>query len=377
MRHYQVEVTVLTNLFIGSGETFTKKEYAYDRRTLAVHIIDMKKMMEFLMKRNMLQQYERFLLNPKERDLMAWLKRMKLEFRLSEITAYTVDNDLPLERNLNEIHLFIKDAYGIPYVPGSSIKGMIRTSLIGAHYIQKNQGQEDLFSEEANHYIYELKRSSRSRRQILNALKNIDAEDRSAFRAKVPGERDSKNIDIVRDLSKYISVSDSNPIDLSQLTLSQKIDMTYREEERPLPILRETLKENSRFSFTLSIPDKIPFSNVDFPYTIESILDALHIKNQQDPDFAFDAPHWKSYKHLFRLGGGVGFQNKTFYVSKYGTRDGSAVTKEILKKLFPSNHKHDQNKVGQSPHLIKMTEVGEEIELMGLCTAKYKELQVP
>lgn len=29
-----------------------------------------------------------------------------------------------------EIDAFIKDAYGMPYIPGSSIKGMIRTALI-------------------------------------------------------------------------------------------------------------------------------------------------------------------------------------------------------------------------------------------------------
>ena len=29
-----------------------------------------------------------------------------------------------------EINTFIKDAYGMPYVPGSSIKGMFRTALI-------------------------------------------------------------------------------------------------------------------------------------------------------------------------------------------------------------------------------------------------------
>ena len=36
-----------------------------------------------------------------------------------------------------EIDTFVKDAYGMPYVPGSSIKGMIRTALISWE-IQRN-----------------------------------------------------------------------------------------------------------------------------------------------------------------------------------------------------------------------------------------------
>ena len=37
----------------------------------------------------------------------------------------------------HEIQCFIKDAYGMPYIPGSSIKGMIRSALL-AYEVKKN-----------------------------------------------------------------------------------------------------------------------------------------------------------------------------------------------------------------------------------------------
>ena len=38
-----------------------------------------------------------------------------------------------------EILTSVKDAYGCPYVPGSSLKGALRTVLLGAVVIRKNE----------------------------------------------------------------------------------------------------------------------------------------------------------------------------------------------------------------------------------------------
>ena len=64
-------------------------------------------------------------------------------------------------------------------------------------------------------------------------------------------------------------VSDSKPIALKNLTLSQKIDYSFSGKEMPLPILREALIPGTEIIFELTIDTSV------CKYTIKDILEAL------------------------------------------------------------------------------------------------------
>ena len=88
-------------------------------------------MYQQLKKKNLTGEYEKFLLNPKEKDLYMWLVNKGITYAESKKWAeYSFDcSDAVLDRNTKEISLFVKDVYGKPFVPGSSLKGALRTIL--------------------------------------------------------------------------------------------------------------------------------------------------------------------------------------------------------------------------------------------------------
>ncbi len=60
---------------------------------------------------------------------------------LCDYTINTFDLDEKKER-LNDIHLFMKNIYQQPYIPGNSLKGALRTALINAMVSQSIKNQE-------------------------------------------------------------------------------------------------------------------------------------------------------------------------------------------------------------------------------------------
>lgn len=86
----------------------------------------------FLQKNNLAEEYEKFMLNDKSKDLGYWLREHKIKNEdINKWTKYELDcGDAIFENKKMEIIPFIKDAYDKPYIPGSSIKGMLRTILL-------------------------------------------------------------------------------------------------------------------------------------------------------------------------------------------------------------------------------------------------------
>lgn len=141
LQHYTITLHTEGPVFIGSGRTIGKKEYIYDRYANKVHIPNMEKMFAYFMKRGLLASYEEYLLNGKI-DFVYWLKDNRItEREFMPWIAYTMDSgDAVIEqKSKKEILTSVKDAYGCPYVPGSSLKGALRTVLLGAVVIRKNE----------------------------------------------------------------------------------------------------------------------------------------------------------------------------------------------------------------------------------------------
>ena len=131
LQHYTITLHTEGPVFIGSGRTIGKKEYIYDRYANKVHIPNMEKMFAYFMKRGLLASYEEYLLNGKI-DFVYWLKDNRItEREFMPWIAYTMDSgDAVIEqKSKKEILTSVKDAYGCPYVPGSSLKGKLRTLL--------------------------------------------------------------------------------------------------------------------------------------------------------------------------------------------------------------------------------------------------------
>ena len=76
MSTYKVTLETKGPLYIGSGKQLGKKEYIHNRQKKEIVVPNLIKMYQQLKKKNLTGEYEKFLLNPKEKDLYMWIKEL-------------------------------------------------------------------------------------------------------------------------------------------------------------------------------------------------------------------------------------------------------------------------------------------------------------
>ncbi|HZK43632.1 MAG TPA: type III-A CRISPR-associated RAMP protein Csm5 [Syntrophomonadaceae bacterium] len=368
LERINVTLRTLSPLFIGSGERYTKKEYIFDANKREIYFPNLPKFIAFLKKQNLLNHYENFLLQARERDLRNFLRKNGINPQeYSAFTEYQIDAEEAAEHpKFHEIVTFIKDAYGLPYIPGSSLKGAIRTAIAAQliksgnyNWARRNIDNADNRGNSRNYLRYE---SNNLERRVFNQLEHKD-----------------KNNEIIRnavnDFMQGIRVSDSRPLEYNNLTLVGKHERKPDGDVRLLPIFRECLKPGSEARLQITL-DKPMLNKVGI--SMDTIEDALH-------NFA-DA-HYEVFEQYFQelpedaettakqgvdviLGGGAGFVSKTLTYNLYNERN-QALSKvtDIMKKQFPPNHGHNKNislhKV--APHILKTTMYKGQYYQMGRC----------
>ena len=107
-----------------------------DLRASADRFYDEQKFSAFLVQHGVMERYIDFVLHEKDADMYQFLTKecgLKKEWRdLREAERYRINaaNVLDDKDKLCEIHAFQRDARNQPYVPGSSIKGALRTAWL-------------------------------------------------------------------------------------------------------------------------------------------------------------------------------------------------------------------------------------------------------
>lgn len=355
-----ITLTVEGPLFVGSGKTIGKKEYILDKWTQKAYIPDMEKMMAFFLRRGLSGAYEKFLLGG-DGDFGFWLREQGIGPReYLPWIAYALDSgDVDFDRKQKEIQTFQKDPYGLPYVPGSSLKGALRTVLLASEILRSPKR----FQTQKQSVTAAEFRDRFGRKQITNAAGQLET---AAFRTlelpKVP------TANALNDVLRGLRVGDSEPLSTEALTLCQKIDVTVDGTQNRLNVLRECVMPETELRFPLTIDARY------CPYTPDQLMDAAgkFVK-------AYDACFLKKFPideiggggNLY-LGGGAGYVSKTVLYPLLGER-GLRKAGEIMDAQFPDNkyrhhgHKNDIRK-GVSPHMLKCTQWKGRLYEMGACT---------
>ena len=68
---YTVTLEVQSPLFIGSGETITKKEYLHIPQENKAVLFDLRKLADYLQRKNLMQQYQNYLLDDREKNIFS------------------------------------------------------------------------------------------------------------------------------------------------------------------------------------------------------------------------------------------------------------------------------------------------------------------
>ena len=346
-------------VFIGTGKEILKKEYIYLNQK-KIGIPDTYRLYRELRKRGKAEAFERYLLGKENLDLTKWLQKQKIHIAdIRPSIKYTLDcGDTITEKGSGQLHIMecIKDAYEKPYIPGSSLKGMFRTILLGADILTD---PEKYGSAKENM----LRDSALNMGRTAYLKKNIAQVESIAYRTLT---RDEKRPDAaVNDILQGLVVSDSEPLPTDSLVLCQKVDRHTDGTEKYLPILRECIKPETTIRFTLTIDTSIcGLTGKNLMAAVKRFMTSYY-NNFSKTFTGLDIPRGN---HVL-CGGGCGFVSKTIIYPMYRKETGLRMTQRIFEKTnVPRMHKHDMDKkYGASPHIIKCTKYQGKTYQMGMC----------
>lgn len=362
LEYYRVRITALSPIHIGGGVQIGKKEYIQYGPRGQVIVPDQNRMFQDLCRMHKDKAYAEYMIRNGRDSLSQWLTEAKIDRKQVLTWAdYTMDpGDAFVKQNGGQgtpkgIMTFVKDAYGMPYVPGSSIKGMLRTALLTS--IVRNEPER--FGLQLRNISSGAARGGKRNTFLTRETMDLEAEALHDL-----GWNEKRKSDAVNSVMSGLIVSDSEPISVTQLMLSQKIDYSLDRQEKPLPILREALMPGTEIEFSITLDRSV------FPYSMDELLAALD-------DFQMDGYQY-FYSRFGRgtqkdgvvwLGGGVGYLSKTILYSIYGD-DALPIVDNIFKvsvgKQYSEHHHEKDRRLGVAPHVCKCTRYRGKLYDMGM-----------
>ena len=358
LQAYQIELTVKGPVFIGSGQRIEKKEYIFlTPDTLGV--IDAGKLFHLAKRRGLEQKLEKFMVTDTKRDLKQWAIEHGVPLgEMQDCMKYVMNaGDMEEEENNRLIMECCVDPYGKPYVPGSSVKGMLRTILLCSDILRDRARFRGI----GQSMERELEEEGVKRSVLQKTTRAIETEvfhtlDRSPNRGNA-----------VNDRMAGIRVSDSEPLDWKDVILCQKWERHVDGTVKTLPILCECIKPGTKIRCSLTIDKGMcELSESDIMERISLYYEMYYSTFQSK--FAGEQ---KSSENTVFLGGGSGFASKTLIYSLFGNRKGVDITTKIFKRTgVPGVHKHFEDMgLGASPHILKCTRYQGKEYHMGECEA--------
>ena len=260
-KKYKLTLTAEGPVHIGDGGKYGKKDYFLTKqRTIA--ILDVPNFVGKL-DPDQLNDYCEFLKNDSRTGLQEYLDRKKeLGVVAQREQLYTLNAQLTKTRRGSyqyfDIWRFVKDAHGCPYVPGSSIKGMLRTAILISLIERDREAYEKLYN----------------RGEVLKKRQRADEDiQQKAFWVE---QFDKDGDSVVNDVLRYLSVSDSDPLSVDDLVLAKKYDKFSQKDDgrhkkklgkisgeeayyqgNELNIYRECLRPGTTIRTTLTVDERI------------------------------------------------------------------------------------------------------------------------
>lgn len=260
-KRYRLTLTVEGLVHIGDGGKYGKKDYFLTKQG-TIAILNAPSFVSKL-DHDQLDDYCEFLKKDSRTGLQEYLDRKKgFDAVVQGARLYTLDARLTRARRGSyqyfDIWRFVKDAHGCPYVPGSSIKGMLRTAILISLIARDREAYEKLYD----------------RGEVLKKRQRTDVDiQRKAFWV---GQLDRDGDSAVNDVLRYLSVSDSDPLSVDDLVLAKKYDKFSQKDDgrhkkklgkisdeeayyqgNELNIYRECLRPGTTIRTTLTVDERI------------------------------------------------------------------------------------------------------------------------
>ena len=234
-RTFQFSLLAMAPIHTGSGDKYTSREFIYEDGYF--YFPDMGKFYNRMVEKGYDQKFERFLQERKEsasnNRLISFLEDNRISdrdfggYRIKETGFETEKNNIDSQLGtINEVAKFMRDPYGNPYIPGSSLKGAIRTILMNTNPHWNNKKVVDTRG-----------KNPKENKNMIPWVPKKGKEFNNIFNA--------------------IRVSDSKPFRNDSLILVQKWDYSAKSlTPKPLPLYREAIAPSTKINFTITTTTK-------------------------------------------------------------------------------------------------------------------------
>lgn len=334
IKRYEVTITTKGPLYIGSGKTINKKEYYFNKKNKKVYLLDFSKMIKGIMDKKLDTEYKDYMLNANATmDLGGFFEKFGItEDDIEGWVDYSIDASNVYDITQNEensfkekgINTFIKEYGNKNYIPGSSLKGAIRTALIIDKLIRNKKDFDELSKEVIN---------KKNRLGFINKKIETKVLNNNAMNS--------------------IRVSDSDIIDNKNMTLCCRMDKDINGNEHNLPIYYECIKPGVDIKTTITIDTSVKdYIGID---TIKRAISSY--SNELFNNFTKFFKGVESYsKDTLFIGGYSGFASKTITYSLLRD-EGVNFVQKVLNGSF-ENHEHlkDKELFNISPRMLKVGE---------------------
>ena len=371
---------VITPVSIGNGQDLKVLDYILDTAKQKVYILSQRKWLQYLYSIDKLFEYEQYIENytkGQKETIYEWMERTigtpddTVLSNVSKRQLRCVKSSIS-KKTLNHVHLCMTALNGMPYIPGSSLKGVIISAVIA--YIVENDKEENdkVFRREwRNKLIAASNNDSELRRCTGEYEEALDTLILSCIK-KSTGE---DVIDGVKKLFHSISVSDiilSNNDSMATYILPRYDSVAGTKKIKSLPIYRECIIPSTKLKGTLSV-NLHELKNIG----INSMSDLIKIIEEHTQrllrrwKFAFEGDIEESCIQELEqatclMGSSIGFLHKTLLSplfdyqedadnSEKGNKEEVNVVKSILSfQRQAKDHRHNEDEI-ISPRTLKLT----------------------
>lgn len=382
-KYYTLTVSILSPMHIASGKTISKLEYVYSAESQTINIIDKLKLSRFLTERKLMEVFlDRLRSDDLTFSLTSFFNEKAItENEYKELAAYSYKNEnVSVEPSQMAISEFIKDAYGCPYIPGSSLKGAIRNA-IAYDEIMDNIGRYSRSAENIKAKLNDNKALSAIEKDINARI--FHTLNRKQIKDKETGNYVADKKSILNDCMAGLYISDSRPLSQEDLILCEKTDLDIEGDTHSINILRECLRPDTKAVFDVVIDTSLcPFDadriSESLKYLYKDYDHVFRSRFIDEEEETVHIPQKDNSSEYIYLGGGTGFPLKTVMYALYKDEEEAArIISLILDKSFKSaEHKVFTAEEGISPKVLKCARFQNRLYEMGRCSVNFKEKKV-
>lgn len=359
-------IKCMSPVHIGNGDVPLKSfQYMYDEQDNKVYFLDEHKWSVFLFKRQLTDAFAKAIMEPRGMNALEWIMSRPGITRqdILEITSGYANTPISIKKNkytLNDIVRTSCQGDGQPYIPGSSIKGALRTGII-FNWLKFNPDMTQAYWRDIENISRRKLHSGELKRELNSIIRKIENK---ALGEEIVAETGKMG----RKIASGLKVSDGICKNRVHTIVVPKLD-GHTSEPRPksISVFREAIPTGTEVEFYITMErDLLKQGGI-------GNIDELLMAQREFLKLGWDYQK-KAFRHFGKelleaesadlvLGGGTGFLTKSLLLALAPNKDAAKETiASILNSIFG---KHIDKEI--SPRTLKLTKERQQLQLMGLC----------